>query len=66
MPQRVNEWNQHCLITVSPVAVQSIVVADDSFGAPFANYEGLAAAPAGLGTAVRQVRADFAHLTTPY
>src|SRR5262252_3963266 len=64
-PQLPHVRKERRFLAAVPVAVEPAARADDCFGAAVANDEGLAAAPAGLGTAVGEVGCDLFHGTAP-
>src|ERR1041385_4891296 len=64
--QSVDMRQQGRLFAVGPVTVQTIVIADDCFGATFPDDEGLAATPTCLWRAVGKVWSHLSHVTAPY
>ena len=57
--------NKRRRLATGSIAIEAIVVADNRFGATFANHEWFATVPAGLGTSIREIRCHFFHVRAP-
>jgi hypothetical protein len=66
MLQRVDVRDKRGLRATGPIAIQAALITEDRFGMAMADDEGLAAAPTGFRTTVREIWRDLLHVTGSY